>query len=51
MPDFVRRLKEEIAGSPKQRVNHPFVRAVCEGRASMDQNRRHVLLETLSHAD
>jgi hypothetical protein len=46
MPDFVRRLKEEIAGSPKQRVNHPFVRAVCEGRASMDQIRNWALQGT-----
>src|SRR5439155_21908887 len=35
--EFVRMLKEEIARSPKQRVNHPFVRAVCEGKASMEQ--------------
>ena len=38
--EFVRRLKEEIAGSPKQRVNHPFVRAVCERRATMEQIRQ-----------
>jgi len=43
MADFVRNLKEEIARSPKQRVNHPFVRAVCEGRASRDQIRRWAL--------
>ena len=41
--EFVRRLKEEIARSPKQRVNHPFVRAVCEGRASMEQIRQWAL--------
>src|SRR5439155_19700786 len=41
--EFVRRLKEEISRSPKQRVNHPFVRAVCEGRASKDQIRRWAL--------
>jgi len=41
--DFVRALKEEIAGSPKLRVNHPFVLAVCEGRASMEQIRRWAL--------
>jgi pyrroloquinoline-quinone synthase len=40
MVDFVRNLKLEIARSPKQRVNHPFVRAVCEGRAHKDQIRR-----------
>jgi pyrroloquinoline-quinone synthase len=37
--DFVRRLKEEISRSPKQRVNHPFVRAVSAGTASIDQIR------------
>src|SRR6266700_1682471 len=41
--EFVRRLKEEIARSPKQRVNHPFVLAVGEGRASMEQIRRWAL--------
>ncbi len=41
--EFVRRLKEEIARSPKQRVNHPFVRAVCEGRAAMEQIRQWAL--------
>ena len=38
--EFVRRLKEEIARSPKQRVNHPFVRAVCAGTASLEQIRK-----------
>lgn len=38
--EFVRRLKEEIARSPKQRVNHPFVRAVSAGTASMEQIRK-----------
>lgn len=37
--EFVRRLKEEIARSPKLRVNHPFVRAVCAGTASLEQIR------------
>ena len=37
--EFVRQLKDEIAGSPKQRVNHPFVRAVCAGTASTQQIR------------
>jgi pyrroloquinoline-quinone synthase len=36
MTEFVRKLKEEIARSPKLRVHHPFVRAVCEGRASKE---------------
>ena len=38
--EFVRQLKEEIARSPKQRVNHPFVRAVTTGTASLDQIRQ-----------
>src|SRR5262249_39137179 len=41
--EFVRRLKEEIARSPQQRVNHPFVRAVCDHRASLEQIRQWVL--------
>ncbi len=41
--EFVRRLKEEIARSPKLRVNHPFVRAVCAGTASLDQIRNWAL--------
>ena len=40
---FVRSLKEEIARSPKQRVHHPFVRAVCAGRASKEQIRQWAL--------
>lgn len=38
--EFVRQLKAEIARSPKQRVNHPFVRAVSSGTASMKQIRK-----------
>jgi pyrroloquinoline-quinone synthase len=38
--EFVRQLKAEIAQSPKQRVNHPFVRAVCAGTATLDEIRR-----------
>ncbi|MFQ5682503.1 MAG: TenA family transcriptional regulator [Candidatus Binatia bacterium] len=41
--EFLRRLKEEIARSPKQRINHPFVRAVCAGTASLEQIRRWAL--------
>ena len=41
--EFVRRLKEDISKSPKQRVNHPFVNAVCEGKATMEQIRRWAL--------
>jgi pyrroloquinoline-quinone synthase len=37
--EFVRQLKEEISRSPKQRVNHPFVRAVCAGTATREQIR------------
>lgn len=36
---FVRELQQEIARSPKLRVNHPLVRAVGEGSASLDQIR------------
>lgn len=41
--EFVRRLKEEISRHPKQRVNHPFVRAVCAGKASLEQIRNWAL--------
>ncbi|MFQ5542231.1 MAG: hypothetical protein ACE5E2_05330, partial [Candidatus Binatia bacterium] len=41
--EFLSQLKEEIARSPKQRVNHPFVQAVCSGTASMEQIRRWAL--------
>jgi pyrroloquinoline-quinone synthase len=41
--EFVRDLKEEIASSPKQRIHHPFVRAVCSKRASIEQIRRWAL--------
>ncbi len=41
--EFVQTLKEEIARSPKQRVNHPFVRAVSEGRASIEEIRQWAL--------
>jgi pyrroloquinoline-quinone synthase len=43
MTDFVRKLKEEIAGSPKLRIRHPFVNEVCEGTASREQIRRWAL--------
>lgn len=36
---FVSKLKDEIGGSPKLRVNHPFVLSVSEGKASMEQIR------------
>ncbi len=37
--EFLRQLKEEIARSPKLRVNHPFVKAVCAGTATQEQMR------------
>jgi pyrroloquinoline-quinone synthase len=37
--EFVRQLEAEIAASPKLRENHPFVRAVSEGTASLEQIR------------
>jgi pyrroloquinoline-quinone synthase len=41
--EFVRNLKEEIARSPRQRIHHPFVRAVCAGKAPIEQIRRWAL--------
>ena len=41
--EFVRRLKEEIARSPKRRIDHPFVRAVTAGTASMEHVRKWAL--------
>ena len=37
--EFVDELKQEIAVFPKLRINHPFVKAVCDGTATMDQIR------------
>ena len=37
--EFVDQLKQEIAGFHKLRINHPFVKAVREGTASMDHLR------------
>ncbi len=37
--EFVHQLKAEIAAHPKLRVNHPFVRAVNDGTATMDEIR------------
>ncbi|MCY4438703.1 MAG: hypothetical protein OXE53_00620, partial [Deltaproteobacteria bacterium] len=36
---FVEDLKKEIAAFHKLRINHPFVKAICEGTASMDHIR------------
>src|SRR5207248_1111780 len=41
--EFVSRLKQEVAASPKLRVNHPFVRAVSEGTASREHIRQWAL--------
>ena len=38
--EFVRWLKEEISKHPKLRVNHPFVRAVTAGTATIEQIRK-----------
>ena len=37
--EFVRRLKQEIQGFHKLRINHPFVKAVASGKATMEQIR------------
>ena len=37
--EFVDEIKQEIAVFPKLRINHPFVKAVCDGTATMDQIR------------
>ena len=37
--EFVEELKKEIAGFHKLRINHPFVKAICDGTATMDQVR------------
>ena len=41
--EFLAQLKEEIARSPKLRVNHPFVTAICAGTASMEHIRKWAL--------
>ncbi|HEY3303596.1 MAG TPA: iron-containing redox enzyme family protein [Candidatus Binatia bacterium] len=37
--DFVRQLKKEIQAFPKIRIKHPFLKAVCNGTATMEQIR------------
>ena len=37
--EFVRQLKQEIQAFPKIRIKHPFLKAVCNGTATMDQIR------------
>ena len=36
---FIEQLKNEITSFPKLRIHHPFVKAVCEGTATMDHIR------------
>lgn len=38
--DFVLQLKKEIMAFPKIRISHPFLKAVCSGKATMDEIRR-----------
>ena len=37
--EFVKQLKKDIQAFPKIRIKHPFLKAVCNGTASMDQIR------------
>jgi pyrroloquinoline quinone (PQQ) biosynthesis protein C len=37
--EFVQQLKQEIQAFPKIRIKHPFLQAVCNGTATMDQIR------------
>src|SRR5919202_5227632 len=37
--EFVNQLKKEIQAFPKIRIKHPFLKAVCNGTATMDQIR------------
>jgi pyrroloquinoline-quinone synthase len=37
--EFVQQLKRDIQAFPKIRIKHPFLKAVCNGTASMDQIR------------
>jgi pyrroloquinoline quinone (PQQ) biosynthesis protein C len=37
--EFVRQLKKEIQAFPKIRIKHPFLKAVCNGTATMEQIR------------
>src|SRR5919205_1382273 len=37
--DFVRQLKKDIQAFPKIRIKHPFLKAVCNGTATMEQIR------------
>jgi len=37
--EFVQQLKKDIQAFPKIRIKHPFLRAVCDGSATMEQIR------------
>ena len=37
--EFVEQLKKDIQAFPKIRIKHPFLKAVCNGTATMDQIR------------
>src|SRR5262245_23621984 len=37
--EFVKKLKKDIQAFPKIRIKHPFLKAVCNGTASMDDIR------------
>src|SRR5262252_8203975 len=37
--EFVQQLKKEIQAFPKIRIKHPFLKAICNGTATMDQIR------------
>jgi pyrroloquinoline quinone (PQQ) biosynthesis protein C len=37
--EFVAQLKKDIQAFPKIRIKHPFLKAVCNGSATMDQIR------------
>ena len=37
--EFVQQLKKDIQAFPKVRIKHPFLKAVCNGTATMDQIR------------
>ncbi len=37
--EFVDQLKKDIQAFPKIRIKHPFLKAVCNGTATMDQIR------------
>jgi len=37
--EFVQQLKKDIQGFPKIRIKHPFLKAVCNGTATMEQIR------------